>query len=612
MLSGSKQDITVKLFGDDLNTLAAKAEEIERLIQPIEGVEDISVEKVTGLSQIQVTYNRERMAQYGLSIVYANRVLRAAFAGSQAGVVYDEEKRFGLVVRLDKDYRQELDDVRNLGVALPGGGQVPLSEIASVDIQSGPAQVTRDNTKRRISVGFNVRNRDIQRVIHDVSTKLEASVKLPTGYYITYGGQFENLLAAKNRLALAVPIALLLIVVLLYFTFHSIKQTLLILTAVPLSLIGGILALWISGMPFSISAGVGFIALFGIAVLNGIVLIAEFNRLEREEGITSLDERIHKGLRSRLRPVIMTASVASMGFLPMALSTSAGAEVQKPLATVVIGGLLTATLLTLIILPILYQLVETRSFRFTRLRNRFGSTLLVALMLLGSTSQITAQTPQATRISLQKAIELALENNAAVRASTYTVEAQQALTGAALDIPKTVIEGSYGHVNSPANDNSLTITQSFAFPTVYAHQKKVAKSAEKGAEWQHEAVRLDMATQVRQTYWEWVYQSAKSELYQYQDSLLNKALLAAEQKVASGESDKLEALTARSQRLEAVKPVESDPFRQTTVRSKTASHTECGLSRHSGRHKTQYGGKHLGFTCIGGCQSRHGLRTPAD
>lgn len=550
LLSGSKQDITIKLFGDDLNTLAEKATEIERVIHNIEGVEDINVEKVTGLSQIQVTYNRERMAQYGLSVADANRVLRAAFAGSQAGVVYDEEKRFGLVVRLDKDYRQQLDDVRNLGVALPGGGQIPLEEIASVNIQSGPAQVTREDTKRRISVGFNVRNRDIQRVIHDVSRKLDASVTLPTGYYITYGGQFENLQAAKNRLALAVPIALLLIVVLLYFTFHSIKQTLLILTAVPLSLIGGILALWVCGMPFSISAGVGFIALFGIAVLNGIVLIAEFNRLE-QEGVTSLDERIHRGLRSRLRPVIMTASVASMGFLPMAMSTSAGAEVQKPLATVVIGGLLTATLLTLIVLPILYQVVSSHSFRFNRLRGRFRPTLLVVGLLLGSAFISTAQTPQATRMPLQKAIDVALNNNASVQASTYTVETQKALTGAAWDIPKTTIEGSYGQVNSAANDNSLTLKQSFAFPTVYIRQKKLAKAAEKGAERQHEAVRLNMATQVKQAYWEWVYLSSKTELYRYQDSLLNKALLAAEQKVRSGETDRLEALAARSQRLEA-------------------------------------------------------------
>jgi cobalt-zinc-cadmium resistance protein CzcA len=363
LLSGSKQDIAIKIFGDDLNILAEKASGVEKIIKGIAGVEDINVEKVTGLAQVQVNYNRDRLAQYGLSIDDVNRVLRAAFAGSQAGVVFDEEKRFGLVVRLDKDYRQSLDDVKNLSVALPNGGQIPFEQVADISIQSGPAQVSRENTKRRITIGFNVRGRDIQSVINDVTAKIDQQVKLPTGYYVSYGGQFKNLEAAKARLGIAVPVALLLIFVLLYFTFNSVKQTLLIFSAVPMSAIGGVLALWLRGMNFSISAGVGFIALFGVAVLNGIVLIAEFNRLEKEEGITDITERVLKGLGTRLRPVIMTAAVASLGFLPMALSTSAGAEVQKPLATVVIGGLITATLLTLVILPIFY-IFFSRKYRF--------------------------------------------------------------------------------------------------------------------------------------------------------------------------------------------------------------------------------------------------------
>ena len=282
-----------------------------------------------------------------------NQVLRAAFAGSQAGVVFDEEKRFGLVVRLDKDYRQSLDDVKNLTVALPDGDQIPFDQVAEISIKSGPAQVSREDTKRRITIGFNVRNRDVQSIINDVTAQLDQKIQLPTGYYISYGGQFKNLEAAQKRLSIAVPVALAMIFVLLYFTFNSVKQSLLIFTAVPMSAIGGIFALWIRGMNFSISAGVGFIALFGVAVLNGIVLIAEFNRLEKK-GVTDITERVKKGLQTRLRPVIMTAAVASLGFLPMALSTSAGAEVQKPLATVVIGGLITATLLTLIILPVFY------------------------------------------------------------------------------------------------------------------------------------------------------------------------------------------------------------------------------------------------------------------
>jgi cobalt-zinc-cadmium resistance protein CzcA len=311
LMTGSKQDIAIKIFGDDLEILSEKASDIEKVIQTITGVQDINVEKVTGLAQIQVEYNRDRLAQYNLSVSDVNQLLRAAFAGSQAGVVFDEEKRFGLVVRLDKDYRQSLDDVRNLTIATIDGIQVPFDQLADISIKSGPAQVSRENTKRRITIGFNVRNRDIKSVIDDVTTQLDQKIKLPTGYYISYGGQFQNLEAAQKRLALAVPVALLLIFILLYFTFNSVKQSLLIFTAVPMSAIGGIFALWIRGMNFSISAGVGFIALFGVAVLNGIVLIAEFNRLEKE-GITDITERVLKGLNTRLRPVIMTAAVASM------------------------------------------------------------------------------------------------------------------------------------------------------------------------------------------------------------------------------------------------------------------------------------------------------------
>ena len=384
LMSGSKQDIAIKIFGDDLNILSEKGSEVEKIIQGIEGVEDINVEKVTGLAQVQVEYNRDRLAQYGLSVEDVNRVLRAAFAGSQAGVVFDEEKRFGLVVRLDKDYRKSLDDVKNLSVALPNGGQIPFEQIANIEIKSGPAQVSRENTKRRITIGFNVRNRDVQSVINEVTKQIDTKVKLPTGYYVTYGGQFQNLEAAKARLAIAVPVALLLIFVLLFFTFHSVKQTLLIYTAVPMSAIGGVFALWLRDMNFSISAGVGFIALFGVAVLNGIVLIAEFNRLEKE-GITDIYERVRKGLHTRLRPVIMTAAVASLGFLPMALSTSAGAEVQKPLATVVIGGLISATFLTLVILPVFYIIFSSRQIQILCSgRNSAKAISMLLILLLGT------------------------------------------------------------------------------------------------------------------------------------------------------------------------------------------------------------------------------------
>ena len=545
LLSGSRQDIAVKIFGDDLDKLAEKAEEVEKIIQRIDGVEDINVEKVTGLAQVQINYNRDRLAQYGLSIEDVNRVLRTAFAGSQAGVVFDEEKRFGLVVRLDKDYRQSMDDVRNLTVALPNGGQIPFEQVAEIQIKSGPAQVSRENTKRRITIGFNVRNRDVQSVIAEVTRKIDNQVKLPTGYYVNYGGQFQNLEAAKNRLAIAVPVALLLIFVLLFFTFKSVKQSLLIFTTVPMSAIGGILALWLRSMNFSISAGVGFIALFGVAVLNGIVLLAEFNRLEKE-GVTDMTERVKKGLHIRLRPVIITAAVASLGFLPMALSTSAGAEVQKPLATVVIGGLFTATLLTLIVLPVFYIFFSTRKFRSVFKRKSGLSTLVVLLLI----TSLSANAQQIKHVSLKQAIQLALDSNLTVRSSAYSIEMQKALKGAAWDIPKTSVEGQFGQFNSYSKDNSFTVSQSFAFPTVYANQHKLANANVKGSEWELKSSQLEIATQVKQVYGQLTYLYSLKSLFVWQDSLYGGFQRAAELRLKTGETNRLEMITARSQSME--------------------------------------------------------------
>lgn len=549
LMTGSKQDIAIKIFGDDLILLSEKAADVEKIIQTIGGVQDINVEKVTGLAQIQVEYNRDRLAQYGLSIEDVNQILRAAFAGSQAGVVFDEEKRFGLVVRLDKDYRQSLDDVKNLTVALANGLQIPFDQVADISIKSGPAQVSRENTKRRITIGFNVRNRDMQSVINDVKTQINEKIQLPTGYYISYGGEFEKLEAAQKRLSIAVPVALLLIFVLLYFAFNSAKQSLLIFSAVPMSAIGGVLALWIRGMNFSISAGVGFIALFGVAVLNGIVLIAEFNRLEKE-GVTDIAERVLKGLQTRLRPVIMTAAVASLGFLPMALSTSAGAEVQKPLATVVIGGLITATLLTLIVLPIFYIFFSSIKFRF---RFKGGSTkkLAAILLLFGTTSFLNTALGQQPRvINLHDAIQMALDSNLSVKSAALSIDVQKALKGASFDLPKTVIDGQYGQFNSYTNDNSVTVSQSFAFPSVYVNRYKLADANIKSSELQFMGSQLEIATQVKLVYWQYVFLSSKQKLLIYQDSLYSGFLRAAELRAQAGETNRLEMITARSQSLE--------------------------------------------------------------
>jgi len=357
LMTGARQDVVVKIYGEDLDTLAHYAGRLSRIVSSIDGVADLYVEQVTGLQQVVVRYKRDRLALYGLNVSEVNRVLNAAFAGQSAGQVYEGERRFDLIVRLSEQSRSNIEDINRLTLLSSTGTRVPLEQVAEIKIVNGPNQIQRDDAKRRVIVGFNVRGRDVESIVEELSTQADAQLGLPPGYRITYGGSFENLVEARDRLMIAVPVSLVLIFLLLYFTFNSVRQGLLIYSAIPFSAIGGILALWLRDMPFSISAGVGFIALFGVAVLNGIVLISEFNRL-REEGLREVREIVFQGTLVRLRPVLMTALVASLGFLPMALSNGSGAEVQKPLATVVIGGLISATLLTLIVLPVLYTLFE--------------------------------------------------------------------------------------------------------------------------------------------------------------------------------------------------------------------------------------------------------------
>ena len=382
-----------------------------------------------------------------------------------------------------------------------------------------------------------------------MTKQIDTKVQLPSGYYVTFGGKFQNLEAAKNRLAIAVPVALLLIFVLLFFTFQSVKQTLLIYSAVPLSAIGGVFALWFRGMNFSISAGVGFIALFGVAVLNGIVLIAEFNRLEKE-GVTDIHELVLKGLRTRLRSILITGAAPALGFLPMVISTSAGAEVQKPLATVVIGGLITATFLTLIILPVLYIIFSSDRFKFPFKSKAVKTMSLVLLLFIGSSFFNTIKAQQSKSINLKQAIQMAIDNNLAVRSSVYFVDVQKALKGASWDIPKTSIESEFGQINSYTKDNSFTVSQSFDFPTVYINQNKLAKANIKSSEWQLKASQLEIATQVKQVYWQLAYLHSIQKLFAYQDSLYSGFLRAAELRAKTGETNRLEMITARSQSLE--------------------------------------------------------------
>lgn len=365
LLTGIKQDVAIKIFGDDLDVLTQQAGKVKKMIEDVPGVSGIFVEEVAGLPQIQVKYNHEKMAAYGVSVDDISEILETTFAGAVAGSLYDGDKKFDIVLRMDPSQRN-VESLEQLSIPLKNGTNIPLSQVADIDYSPAPAQVSHEDGARRIYVGFNVKGRDVQSTVEDIQEILDEKLKLPDGYYYNYGGEFENLQSATNRLMVVIPIALVIILLLLYATVKNFRESLFVFSAIPLAAIGGVWALWLRGMPFSISAGVGFIALFGVAVLNGIVLIGQMNQMQREEktadklsafsGVTELiHHRIIESCMVRLRPVLMTALVASMGFLPMALSQGDGAEVQRPLATVVIGGLITSTLLTLLVLPAIYK-----------------------------------------------------------------------------------------------------------------------------------------------------------------------------------------------------------------------------------------------------------------
>lgn len=365
LLTGIKQDVAIKIFGDDLDVLTQQAGKVKKMIEDVPGVSGIFVEEVAGLPQIQVKYNHEKMAAYGVSVDDISEILETTFAGAVAGSLYEGDKKFDIVLRMDPSQRN-VESLEQLSIPLKDGTDIPLSQVADIDYSPAPAQVSHEDGARRIYVGFNVKGRDVQSTVEDIQEILDEKLKLPDGYYYNYGGEFENLKSATNRLMVVIPIALVIILLLLYATVKNVRESLFVFSAIPLAAIGGVWALWLRGMPFSISAGVGFIALFGVAVLNGIVLIGQMNQMQREEktadklsassGVTELiHHRIIESCMVRLRPVLMTALVASMGFLPMALSQGDGAEVQRPLATVVIGGLITSTLLTLLVLPAIYK-----------------------------------------------------------------------------------------------------------------------------------------------------------------------------------------------------------------------------------------------------------------
>ncbi|HWY10203.1 MAG TPA: efflux RND transporter permease subunit, partial [Bacteroidia bacterium] len=540
LMTGAKQDVVCKIFGENLDTLSKYSKQLGEVAMKIKGAQNIYVEPIDGLPQLIIHYNRNIIAEYGLNISDINKVVNTAFAGQNSGLVYEDEKRFGLVVRLAGENRKEPEDVQNLLIPTQRGTQIPLYQVADVSIKESVNQIQRDDAKRRIIVGFNIRGRDVQTIVNELQAQVDKQIKLPSGYYIKYGGAFENLEAAKKRLSFAVPISLLLIFLLLYFAFDSVKQGLLIYSAIPLSAIGGILFLEMRGMPFSISAGVGFIALFGVAVLNGIVLIAEFNRIKKD-GETDLKQIVLLGTKLRLRPVLMTAFVASLGFLPMAISNGAGAEVQRPLATVVIGGLLLATLLTLFVLPILYILFEGG------LKGKVKPSIRSTAILLFTFFSIQTYHSQ-TAINLESAIDTALKNNLKVKNEKLNVEYQKKLKAAAVDIPQTNLLGEYGQFNSFYKDTKIGIVQNISFPTVYAKQKSLQSENYKKSVLNIAVQEAELKKQVRDVFYLLVYLQQKQKILLKNDSVYAAFLEKANLRFSKGASNILEKTTAETQR----------------------------------------------------------------
>ncbi len=542
LITGVRSDIAIKVFGEDLNILSKKGDEIKSLIKEVKGAADISVEKIDGLPQMNVKYDRQKIARYGLNIQDLNQMVSMGFAGKNVGSVFEGEKRFDLVVRLDASKRKSIDNLKNLYVDLPNGGKIPLDELASITYQKGAAKISRDDTRRRIVVGINVRDRDLESVVEDVQNLIDKNLSLPVGYTISYGGQFQNLQNAKERLLVAVPIALVLIFIMLYFAFKLVKDAILIYSAIPLAAVGGVLFLWLRDMPFSISAGVGFIALFGIAVLNGIVLIEHFKELKHKE-FDSIEDLIKEGTKDRLRAVLLTATAAALGFLPMAVSTNAGAEVQRPLATVVIGGLITATLLTLVVLPVLYAYFN--DFKEKRFKFRKSQVSIIVFLCLSSSSVFGQENSR----NLDELIDLAIENNAGLQASKLKVEQSDVLINSAFDLDKTQIYYSYDENNLALNNkpiNVFGIQQDFNFPTFYFALKK-ANQARFNVEQSYYGIKEKaIKYEVTSNYYQYLYELEKERLYAQLDSLYQNFSAIANRRFELGETNYLEKITAES------------------------------------------------------------------
>lgn len=545
LMTGVRQDVAIKIFGENIDTLSQLAMKAANIIRSIEGISAPQVEQTTGLPQITINYDRARIAGYGLNIEDINHTISTAFAGEAAGVVFENERKFDLVVRLDSAYRTSIEDVGNLFIAATGGIQIPLSQVADISFKEGPAQISREDGKRRIVIGFNINERDVATVVKEAKEKLETANILPVAYYYTYGGTFENLQQASARLKIAVPAALALIFILLYFTFNSIKESILIFTAIPMSAIGGVYALLLRDMPFSISAGVGFIALFGVAVLNGIVLISTFNHLEKQ-GMEDIMKRIIEGTKIRLRPVLMTATVASLGFIPMALSTGAGAEVQKPLATVVIGGLLSATILTLIVLPLLY-LISTRK------KNHLPVKTIVCLALFSLTFTFSgkAQVSSIKRSAIEEVLQLS-QNNLQYTINNQWIQKMEAGIQSSAAIPKTGIFTENEDLRPSDNKGILKIglTQSLAWPGWYKAKKEMSREQLKYYQANSKQMEAQIKKEVRAVYFQLWYLQDQQNLLSRLDTLYQNLNETTKLKIKTGDSPGLDSIAAQARLFE--------------------------------------------------------------
>lgn len=450
LMTGAKADIAIKLYGEDMAELYNKAKEAAKYAEQVPGASDVLVEQAMGLPQLVVKYDRSKISRYGVNIEELNTVIRSAYAGETAGVVFENERRFDLVVRLDQDKVVDLN-LDKLFIHTSEGIHIPVSEVATIDFINGPLQINRDGTKRRVVIGVNVRNADIQQVVNNIQESLDKNVKLKPGYYFEYGGQFQNLQNAINTLLIVIPVALMLILLLLFFAFKSIPYTLVVFSSVPLSLIGGIIALYLRGLPFSISAGVGFIALFGVAVLNGILMINHFRSLHHNTNYGLSTSRVIKlSTPHLLRPVFLTGLVASLGFVPMAIATSAGAEVQRPLATVVIGGLIVSTILSLLILPVFYKIVNLTPLYMRKLKSlKIIGVSIITLLL--TVSCATNQTPEVSIATTEDNVEATTTIN-----SIDSMTVNDAMSGATSVANQAILNGAI--VLSPQKIVTVSLT----------------------------------------------------------------------------------------------------------------------------------------------------------